>query len=375
MEHVVICGAGFAGLELATLLHEGLADRVHVTLIDASDTFAFGYSKLDVMFGRRSAPDVRLPYARIAKPGVGFVQERITAIDPSSRRVTTSGGSYDADVLVIALGADHAPEATPGLQEAGSEFYSFAGAERAREAIDSFQGGRAIIGICGPFFKCPPAPFEAAFLLDDHLRERGIRDRSSITVVSPLPMAIPVSNETSGAIAHAADERGIEAIFGELVVELDPVAKVAMCKSQRAIDFDLFLGVPKHVAPQVVVDAGLTTDGWIAVDQRHLTTSFDAVYAVGDVASAPVPRAGVFAEGQARAAYAHIAARLGVGSDPAPYDGRGACYLDFGSAGVAKVDADFLSGPEPVAPLVGPTPELVAEKAAFGETRAARWFS
>jgi len=182
----VVLGAGFGGLELSTILSEALADRLDLTLIDKNDAFFFGFSKLDVMFGRETPGAVRLSYSNIVKPGVVFRQETITAIDPGARRVTTNNGTYDADVLVIALGADYDLAATPGLIEGGNEFYSFAGAERVREVLPTFSSGHAIVGVSSAPFKCPPAPSEAALLLHDHLTARGVRDACTISLVMPL---------------------------------------------------------------------------------------------------------------------------------------------------------------------------------------------
>ena len=134
---IVILGAGFGGLELAAILSDSLGEGVDVTLIDKSDHFVFGFSKLDIMFGRETPEAVRLPYRHIAKPGVQFRKETITGIDPVARRVTTDVATHDADVLVVALGADYEPSATPGLVEGGYEFYSVAGAERVREVLPS----------------------------------------------------------------------------------------------------------------------------------------------------------------------------------------------------------------------------------------------
>ena len=155
---MVVLGAGFGGLELSTLLSEALGEELDLTLIDRNDTFFFGFSKLDVMFGRKPAEAVRLAYSSIAKTGVRFRQETITAIDPGPRRVTTDGGKYDADILVIALGADYDQAATPGLLEGGNEYYSFAGAERLREVLPTLTKGHAIVGVTSAPFKCPPAP-------------------------------------------------------------------------------------------------------------------------------------------------------------------------------------------------------------------------
>ena len=149
---VVILGAGFGGLELSSRLSTELADDVDVTLIDQSDAFVFGFSKLDVMFGRRSMDEVRLPYRDIAKPNVEFRRESVVSIDADRKRVVTNAGTYDADVLVIALGADLAPEATPGLTECGYEFYSPEGAARVRDLLPAFQGGRVVIGVLGGLY-------------------------------------------------------------------------------------------------------------------------------------------------------------------------------------------------------------------------------
>ena len=206
---VLVLGAGFGGLELCSRLSQELGDRVDVTLIDRADAFVFGFSKLDVMFGRQAPDAVRHSYRDIALPRVRFRQESVTAIDPVARRVTTDMDAYEADVLVVALGADYDVAATPGLAEAGNEFYSVAGAEVVREVLPSFRGGAAVVGVCGAPFKCPPAPSEAGLLLDQYLRERRVRDDVTIQVVIPFGIPIPPSPATSDAILATFAERGI----------------------------------------------------------------------------------------------------------------------------------------------------------------------
>ncbi len=148
-KRVLVLGAGFAGLELTTMLSEILGDDIDVALIDKNDSFVFSFSKLDVLFGRKTPDAVRLGYRDFVKPGVRFLQETITAIDPVARRVTTDVDTYEANVLVVALGADYDLDATPGLAEGNNEFYSVAGAERLRHALPTFSSGRAIVGVCG----------------------------------------------------------------------------------------------------------------------------------------------------------------------------------------------------------------------------------
>ena len=273
---ILVLGAGFGGLELATVLSEALGDDAGVTLIDASDAFVFGYSKLDVMFGTAEPEEVRLPYAEVVKPGVRFLRETITAIDPEARRVTTDAGAHEADILVVALGADYDFDATPGLAEGENEFYSVAGAERLRDVLPTFTRGRAIVGVCGAPFKCPPAPSEAALLLHDYLSERGVRDDCEISLVMPFGTPVPPSPDTSAALLEAFAERGIEFVPGRRVGSLDPARSVAVLEDGTELPYDLFLGVPKHRAPDVVIESGMAEDGYVPSTRGRSRPGFPA---------------------------------------------------------------------------------------------------
>lgn len=371
---VVVLGAGFGGLELTTILSQSLGEDVEVTLIDKSDSFVFGYSKLDVMFGRTTLDAVKLPYRELAKPGVRFAQETILAIDPAGRRVSTDAGEHEADFLVVALGADYDFDATPGLAEGGNEFYSVAGAQRLGELLPSFTRGHAVIGVCGAPFKCPPAPSEAALLLHDHLLARGIREQCRISFVIPFGTPVPPSPDTSRALMEAFAERDIAFVPERRVSSLDPARSVAVLDDGSELAYDLFLGVPKHRAPDVVIASGMTEDGYVPVDSRTLHTAYPGVYAVGDVATVGVPKAGVFSEGAARVAAASILAAVRDGTQPEPYDGRGSCYIEFGGGRVGRVDVDFLSGPKPTGIYQEPSLALAGEKEHFGSSRRVRWF-
>ncbi len=371
---VVVLGAGFGGLELTTRLSEAFGGELDVVLIDRTDEFVFGFSKLEVMFGRATADDVRHPYRDLVKPGVRFVRADVRAIDPVARRVETDAGAFEGDVLVVALGAELHPEATPGLLEGGHDFYTEASAFALRDVLARFDGGRVVIAVTATPFKCPPAPSETALLMHDFLVERGVRDRSSISLVMPLPVPIPPSPDASKAILAAFAERGIDWYPERLVRSLDPERRVAVFGDGSELPYDLFLGVPVHRVPDVVVDSGLAVDGWIPVDPLTLETRFPGVYAVGDVTSVGTPKAGVFAEGQAAVVATRIAAIARGGEGAHEYDGRGICYLEFGHEQVAKVDVTFLRGETPRGALVGPSPALAAEKSEFGTSRIRRWF-
>ena len=371
---VLILGAGFGGLELATMLSEGFGEDAEVVIVDRSDAFVFGYSKLDVMFGRVRPEEIRLPYADFVKPGVQLLRETVTAIEPESRQVTTEQDVHEGDVLVVALGADYDFEATPGLAEGENEFYSVAGAERLREILPTFTEGRAVVGVCGAPFKCPPAPSEAALLLHDFLTERGVRDACEITLVMPFGTPVPPSPDTSAALLEAFAERGIAFVSERRVRALDTSRAVVVLDDGQELPCDLFLGVPRHRAPDVVVASGMAEDGYVPVDSRTLATRFPDVYAVGDVATPGTPKAGVFSEGAARVVAARLLARMDAGPEPSPYEGRGSCYVEFGAGRIGRVDVDFLSGPRPTGTFQEPSQELVSEKREFGSSRCARWF-
>jgi sulfide:quinone oxidoreductase len=371
---ILVLGAGFGGLELSTSLSDEFGEELEIVLIDKNEGFVFGFSKLDVMFGRKLPADVVHPYRDLDKPGLRFVRATIHSIDPVAKHVETDAGAFDADIIVIALGADLHPSATPGLIESGHEFYTVPGAFAVRDVLARFDGGDVIVGVTSTPFKCPPAPSETVLLMHDFLTRRGVRAGSSISLVMPLGVPIPPSPAASEALLVAFAERGISWYPERLVSGLDPARSVAMFSDGAEMPYDLFLGVPVHKAPAVVEESGLTVDGWVPVDPLTLETQFAGVYAVGDVTSVGTPKAGVFAEGQASVVAEQIAATLRVGSSPATYDGRGVCYLEFGYDQVARVSVTFLSGAAPAGELEGPSAEIAADKDEFGSSRVQRWF-
>ena len=373
---VVVLGAGFGGLELTTKLSEEFGATADIVLIDREDGFVFGFSKIDVMFGRATEDAVLHRYADITKPGVEVVKAEITAIDPGTKHVDTTEGAFDADVLVIALGADVHPEATPGLLDGGHEFYTPGSAFQLREVLENFQGGRVVIGVTSLPFKCPPAPSEAALLLHDFLTERGRRDRSEIALVTPQPAPIPPSPDTSAALLAAFAERGISFIPNRALKTVDPARQVAQFDDGSEMSYDLLFGIPVHRVPAVVAESGLAVDGWVPVHPMTLETSFPGVFAIGDVTSVGTPKAGVFAERQGEAAAERIAAILRSQAETAEYDGKGLCYIQMGSDQVARVNVQFTPGaPQPIVGIFDePTMQLAADRAEFGRSRARRWF-
>lgn len=373
---VLILGAGFGGLELATRLSEMASDSVEVTLLDRNASWYFGYSKLDVMLGRQAAADVLLHYADFAKDGVTFAQETVTAIDPAARRVQTDKRTHEADFLVIAMGADYDLDATPGLREGGHEYYTLSGAERLRDALDTFDGGTVLVSVLGQPFKCPPAPFEGAFMLHEHFIQRGIEERVEISSVFPMQKPVPVTGEVAQMFRDGMERRGIIERPQHLVTRIDPVTRTAHLADGGTLDYDLFVGIPKHRAPDPLAASGLAPDGWVPVDQTNLHTQFDGVYALGDVCTGPrtIPKAGIFAESAALTVADDIVARVTGGPPPEPFGASGICYAEFGGGSVAKVEVNFLKGDAPDARRHDPSPEFADEREQFGAVRRARWF-
>jgi sulfide:quinone oxidoreductase len=375
-KHVLILGAGFGGLELATRLSETIADEVRVTLIDRNDSFYFGFSKLEVMLGRQSADEVRLHYSDFEKDGVEFRQETVTGVDSAARRVTTDAGSYDADFVVVALGADYDFAATQGFEQDGHEYYSLAGAERLRDALADFRGGKVLVSVLGQPFKCPPAPFEGSFLLHEHFTQQGIRDSVEMATTFPMKRPVPVTGEVSQMFRDGLAARKVKELPEHLVTGIDPATRKAQLASGETLSYDLFVGIPIHRAPAALADSGLVVNDWVPVDQSNLRTQFPGVYAIGDVCSGArtVPKAGIFAEAAARVVAEDIAATIAGAERPAPYEGSGVCYAEFGGGLVSKVEINFLGGDAPQAKRHDPSLEHAAEKDEFGAVRRARWF-
>ena len=334
----------------------------------------FGFSKLDVMFGKQTPEAVRLHYRDLTRPHVRFRQETVTAIDPTRRHVVTDLESYEADVLVIALGADYDVDATPGLVEAGNEFYSVVGAESVRDVLPSFDGGRGSSACAERRSSARPrrARRRSCWMNSCARAAHAVTCRDLAR--DPFGTPIPPSPATSDAILAAFADRDI--VFVPIAVSPRSTRhERGVLDDGRRLPFDLFLGIPVHRAPAVVEDAGLSENGWIPVDPHTLGTRFPGVYAVGDVTSVGTPKAGVFAERQASVVAEHLIARIRGESEPPGYDGTGTCYVEFGDHEVGRVDVDFYSTPgHPTGTFVTPSVETAAEKAGFAASRRARWF-
>jgi len=376
---ILILGAGFGGLHAATRLSEELDSSIEISLIDKNDSFIIGFAKFDVMFGRRTSQDIKSFYKNLAIEGINFVQDTIEIIDPNKKVVKTVSTTFSYDYLIVALGADLAPEAIPGFVDGGYEFYSLRGAERINPVINNFQSGNLLISIFNKPYKCPPAPYEAAIQLHDLFVKKRIRDKINMKVLIPGPVPLPIAKNVSSEIERLLKERSIELLKKHKVVELNTDEKKAIIENNDPVSYDLFIGIPVHKPPRVVRESALGNNGWISVNKENLETSFENVYAIGDVTSIPVgkfavSKAGALAESAATVVADDIINKINKMKKVYKFEAAGSCYLEFGSGEVAKLNANFLGGSEPLVTLEGPTVEFRTDKENFEKDRIKKWF-
>jgi sulfide:quinone oxidoreductase len=358
----LILGAGLGGLVAAETLRKLLPASDRVIAVDRAERHFFPPSLLWLMVGERKPEDFTRSLDRLIGRGVEFRHGGITRIDPQRREVEIAGESLAADALVIALGAEYAPETIPGLAQAGLNFYTMEGATAIRDALARFEGGRIVFLTATPMYKCPAAPYEAALLVESHLRQRGVRDKATIEffAAEPRPMVV-TGPELGAAVRGMIEARGIAYHPEHQVKEIDPTARRIGFANGVSAEYDLLFYVPPHRAPAVAREAGLTNEtGWIPVDRHTLQTQFENVFALGDIIiipltmGRPLPKAGVFAHGQAEVV-AHNIARAWTGrGEPRSFDGFGMCFIEAGGgrAGIGK--GNFYAEPTPQVEMRGP---------------------
>lgn len=359
----LVLGAGLGGLVAAETLRKLLPDSDRVIVVDRAANHFFPPSLLWLIVGERKPEDFTRPLGRLTERGVEFRQESVTRIDAQRREVGIDGQPLAADALVIALGADYAPEAIPGLPDAGLNLYTMEGAIDIRDALARFQGGRIAILTAVPQYKCPAAPYEAALLIESYLRKHGVRQKTTIEffAAEPRPMFV-AGPELGAAVRGMIEARGIAYRPEHQVKEVDPAARRIAFANGAAAEFDLLLYVPPHRAPAVVRQAGLTNEaGWIPVDRHNLQTQYEGVFAIGDITTIPLkmgrplPKAGVFAHAQAEVVAHNIAhAWTGKGA-PRKFTSEGMCFIETGGgrAGIGK--GNFYAEPTPQVEMRGPS--------------------
>ena len=379
---ILVLGAGIGGLVAAGRLRKKLAREHRVVLIDREADHVFAPSFLWLMTGLRTREKISRPLAKLRRRGVELIQGEIESIDPPNRAVRVHGQTLAGDYLVIALGAELAPESIPGLAQAGHNFYTLAGAESLRAARLNFREGRLVVLVSGIPFKCPAAPYEAAMLLESDLRRRGVRDRTTVDLYSPEPGPMGVAGpEVSAMVRQMVESKGIAYHPEHAVAKIDPPARRIYFTNDTTANFDLLAYVPPHRAPQAVHEAGLCGEsGWVPVDRGTLETKFPGVHAIGDVTGIPLaigkplPKAGVFAHEQAEVVAHNIARAITGQGDAQTFQGHGECFVEIGDGRAGFGSGNFYAEPKPRVTLYPPSRLRHFGKVLYEQYWLHRWF-
>ena len=377
-QHVLVLGGGIGGQVAATRLAERLGPRARVRLVERAPAYTFPPSLLWLMVGGRTAPAITRDYSRLRRRGVEVTQASVESVDPDASTVLTNQGSLPYDYLVIALGATPDRAALPGVAEYAHDPYDLPAAERLREALSTFGGGRVLVAVASLPYKCPAAPYETAMLIDGFLRQRGLRERSEISVYTPEPLPMPVAGPYVGH--NVAAELAARSIGFFPASQVDGLTAGVMRTSRGEVPFDMAVVIPPHRPPQAVAASGLTgPTGWLAVDRHTLRTRASNVYAIGDAVAIPLengmvlPKAGVFAHAEAEVVARNVTAQVTDDHSEAIFDGHGMCFLETGGGKAGLASGNFYASPRPEVSMRRPSRAWHGGKVAFEQYWMRRW--
>jgi sulfide:quinone oxidoreductase len=354
MRTVLVLGGGVGGTVAANALRDVLDATDRVVLVDRQADQLFAPSLLWLMVGQRRPDRLQRPTKGLLRAGIEFVNSAVREVDPERRRVVTEDGELTGDAIVVALGAEQAPETSAGFSEIAHDFFTLEGASSFAAALRAFRGGRIAVAVTSLPFKCPAAPYEAALLIDAALRDHEVRDESVIDLYTPEPAPMPVAGPKLGrALAEILEERDIHYHPERRIERFDPASREVLFDGWPSAGFDLLAATPPHRPPPVILDSGLAgPSGWIPVDKETLETDFENVFAIGDVTAVTLPngkllpKAGVFAHAEAFVVADQIGARLERGRK-SRFDGMGYCWVELGSGRAAFATGDFYAEPDP----------------------------
>jgi sulfide:quinone oxidoreductase len=358
---IVILGGGVGGLVAANELAQRLPSGQRIVLVERAARHAFAPSFLWLMTGERRAEQITRDLRALVRPGVEIVHAEARGIDLAAGRVHTDGESIAYDHLILALGAELAPEAIPGLAQAAHTFYTLDGADRLRSELVEFKGGSVAVVVGALPYKCPGAPHEGAMLLADFFRRRGLAGAVDLHLFTPEPQPMPVAGPELGtAVEQMLASRGIAFHPLHKLTAVDPAARELSFEGRPAVRYDLLVAIPPHRGPRLLREAGLANEaGWVPVDRGTLATPHDRVYAIGDVTAIPIPgrwkpdvplmlpKAGVFAHSHALVVARRIAAQIAGRSTQEEFCGDGYCMLEAGDDLAGFAFGDFFAQPSP----------------------------
>ncbi|CAD6368660.1 FAD-dependent pyridine nucleotide-disulfide oxidoreductase [metagenome] len=376
--HLLILGGGFGGLAAANEIRKNLStSQIKITVVDKKDWFMVGFAKLWIINGTRTFENSIGSLNELRKKEINFIKEEITQIDLHNKNVVTTNCNLSYDFLIIAMGAILSPEKIPGLSENGMNLYDHNQLTEIHNKIKKMKSGKIAISIMGMPYKCPPAPFEASLLIDSMLRQEGVRNSIEIHLYSPAPITLPVAGiEISQQILNLINSENI--VFHDSC-KIKSVEKNKLIFQNEEAEFDLLLAIPPHIAPKVIYESGLAKEGDFIFIDRECKTSFEDVYAVGDVTTltvnntASVPKAGIFAEGEAITVAQNIISKIKLKNEFSLFDGKGGCFIESGKNTASLIEVDMFSEPKPSTNLTESTAKHLDEKLLFEKERLAKW--
>ena len=378
---VVILGGGSGGLVAANRLRRTLGKEHRVVLVERSPVYSFAPSYTAVMLGRRDARRISRHLANLRRKGIEVITGDVTGLDFAGKKVQLGEQETPYDYLIIALGAEYSSAEIPGLGKAWT-YYHLDGAEGLREELPRFTAGRVAVVVSALPYKCPAAPYEGALLLDDYFRRKKLRGQVEIRMFTPERQPLPVAGEAVGqAVVKLLERQEIGYTPNVKLKEIDHDAKTLRFESAVEAPFDMVIATPLHRVPPVLVAAGLAAEGgWVPVDRETLATRFEDVYAIGDVNTIPLangmalPKAGVFAHGEAEVVSRNIAAQINEGAPVWAFGGQGACFLETSRSKAAYATGHFFAEPDPEVTLRGPSSFWHWAKIGFERLWLWRWF-
>jgi sulfide:quinone oxidoreductase len=379
---VLVLGGGVGGLVIVHELRKQLPRPHRVVLIERSPTHLFYPSLLWLMIGQRKPQDIRRPLAPLAQKGIEVIQGEITALDAATRTIQVGGQALTGDYLVVSLGAELAPETVPGLAQAGYNLYTLEGMEGLHEALSTFTAGKLALVVANIPYKCPAAPYEAAMLLEYSFRKRKIREQVTLDLYAgePGPMGV-AGPQVSRAVREMVEQKGIHYSPDQYLTRVDPQARQLSFASGLTAKYDLLAFVPPHRVPRLVIEAGLASEGtWVPVDRSTLETRFPGVYAIGDITGIPLvigkplPKAGVFAHGQAEVVAHNLAVAITGKGEARRFEGLGECFVEMGDGKAGFARGNFYAEPAPTVKMYTPGPHWHAAKVLFEKDWWRRWF-
>lgn len=313
VSNIVVLGGGVGGTLVANLLARKLTRRqAHITLIDRTGVHVYQPGWLYVPFGGEIPERLERPERSLLNSKVTLVVGDVRTIDREQRAIVMADDlTIPFDYLVLATGAQVAPDMLPGFAEGAHHFYTAPAALRLEAALREFAGGKIVVGVADIPYKCPPAPLEFTFLLDDYLRRHGLREATEITYLSPINRVFTIET-VSTFVTPMLEDRGIgyEVFFN--TESIDPHARTITSLEGSTLSYDLLVLIPPHRGVPLIVESGLGDEqGWIPTDRETLQTKVDPqIYALGDATDLPVSKSGSAAHFEAKVIAERIASAV-----------------------------------------------------------------